>query len=151
MPGTPRFKCGSLASSARPVVVREGWEANAGIGSGFADTYGLGFEGRVGFTFLRGAYLGGAVQYFIGHSVNDQNAHATFVGGEAGERTAIAPDLRDHLIDSFRNADIAAESADFRASDVAQPLCRFLRHIRATAADVNSGAQLCVRLGHHFA
>jgi hypothetical protein len=66
------------------VTMREGIEASAGIGTGFADTYGLGFAGRVGYTFRQGVYAGGAVQYFVGHSVNDQQAHAAFVGGEAG-------------------------------------------------------------------
>jgi hypothetical protein len=65
-------------------VIREGLEASAGLGSGFADTYGLGLEGRIGYTFRQGLYAGGDVQYFIGHSVNDQQAHATFVGGELG-------------------------------------------------------------------
>jgi hypothetical protein len=54
------------------------------VGSGFTDTYGLGVSGRVGYTLRQGIYLGGAVQYFFGQSVNDQSSHATFVGGEAG-------------------------------------------------------------------
>ncbi|MGD0675532.1 MAG: outer membrane beta-barrel protein [Polyangiaceae bacterium] len=66
------------------VGVRPGIEVSAGIGTGFADTYGLGFEGRIGYTFLRGVYVGGDVQYFVGHSVNDQSAHAAFVGGQLG-------------------------------------------------------------------
>jgi hypothetical protein len=54
------------------------------IGSGFSDTYGLGLAGRVGYTTQQGVYLGGAVQYYFGQSVNDQSSHATFVGGEGG-------------------------------------------------------------------
>jgi hypothetical protein len=64
--------------------MREGIEAAAAIGTGFADTYGLGFEGRVGYTFKQGIYAGAAVQQYVGHSINDQQAHASFVGGEAG-------------------------------------------------------------------
>lgn len=65
-------------------AVREGVEASAGLGSGFADTYGLGLEGRVGYTFHQGVYAGGDVQYFVGHTINDNQAHATFVGGDLG-------------------------------------------------------------------
>jgi hypothetical protein len=65
-------------------VLRPGMEASATVGTGFADTYGLGFEGRVGYTFRNGVYAGGAAQYFLGHSINDQQAHAAFVGGEIG-------------------------------------------------------------------
>jgi hypothetical protein len=65
-------------------VVRPGIEASAAIGTGFADTYGLGLEGRVGYTFQNGLYAGGAAQHYLGHAINDQQAHATFVGGEVG-------------------------------------------------------------------
>ncbi len=66
------------------VSVHPGMEASVGLGTGFADTYGLGIQGRVGYTFHNGVYLGGAGQYFLGHSINDQQAHAAFIGGEAG-------------------------------------------------------------------
>jgi hypothetical protein len=62
----------------------EGVEASAGIGTGFTDTYGLGVMARLGLTLTQGVYLGANVQYYAGHSINDQNAHATFVGGDAG-------------------------------------------------------------------
>ncbi len=77
--------------------IREGVEASAGIGTGFADTYGLGFEGRIGYTFRSAIYAGADVQYFIGHTVNDEQAHAAFVGGQLGyklfptERIEIRP------------------------------------------------------------
>jgi hypothetical protein len=78
-PGTAE-KIGPVGRAA----VRPGLEASAAIGTGFADTYGLGFEGRVGYTFANGVYAGGAGQYYLGHSLNDQQAHAGFVGGEVG-------------------------------------------------------------------
>ncbi len=78
-PGTPE----AVTPRGR-VLVRPGVEAMAALGTGFADTYGLGFEGRVGYTFRDGIYAGGAAQHFLGHSVNDQQAHATFFGGEVG-------------------------------------------------------------------
>jgi hypothetical protein len=65
-------------------TIQPGIEASAGLGSGFADTYGLGFEGRVGYTFKNGIYAGGGAQYYVGQTVNDQTAHAAFVGGEVG-------------------------------------------------------------------
>jgi len=64
--------------------VRPGFEGGVGIGTGFSDTYGLGLQARVGYTFQSGVYAGGAISYYIGHSVNDQSAHATFLGGELG-------------------------------------------------------------------
>jgi hypothetical protein len=64
--------------------LRPGVEASVALGTGFADTYGLGFAGRVGYTFRNGVYAGGAGQYYIGHSIDDQQAHAAFVGGEVG-------------------------------------------------------------------
>jgi hypothetical protein len=63
---------------------REGIEAAVAMGSGFADTYGLGLQGRLGYTLREGVYLGGNVQHYLGHAVNDQAAHATFFGGEVG-------------------------------------------------------------------
>jgi len=79
-PGTPE----QLNARGQGTALREGIEANVGIGTGFADTYGLGLEGRIGYTFRQGVYAGGNVQYYVGHSVNDQSAHAAFVGGELG-------------------------------------------------------------------
>jgi hypothetical protein len=74
-------------------AVRPGLEASGAVGTGFADTYGLGFEGRVGYTFENGLYAGGAAQYYLGHSVNDQQAHAAFVGGEVGYKLFPTPKL----------------------------------------------------------
>jgi hypothetical protein len=68
---------------ARPSI-QPGIEASVGLGSGFADTYGLGFAGRVGYTFANGVYGGINGQYYGGHTVNDQSAHAEFIGGEVG-------------------------------------------------------------------
>ncbi|HZU84854.1 MAG TPA: outer membrane beta-barrel protein, partial [Polyangiaceae bacterium] len=78
-PGTER-----VSRTGRPLGVHEGAEVSAAIGSGFTDTYGLGLEGRLGYTFARGVYAGGDLQYFVGQSVNGLNAHATFLGGELG-------------------------------------------------------------------
>jgi hypothetical protein len=63
---------------------RPGIEASASLGTGFSETYGLGVGGRVGYTFQDGIYAGGAAQYYAGHSVADQQAHATFIGAEIG-------------------------------------------------------------------
>jgi len=71
-------------NTAGHVVARPGIESTVGIGSGFTDTYGLGLSGRVGYTTKDAIYVGGAVQYFFGRSVNDTSSHATFVGGEGG-------------------------------------------------------------------
>ncbi len=77
---------GAATEAARPSRggVREGLEGAVGIGTGFSDTYGLGMEARVGLTFRKGLYAGGALQYYIGHSIESQSSHATFVGGEIG-------------------------------------------------------------------
>jgi hypothetical protein len=81
-PGTPSPE----RPAGRPgeLNFREGVEAAAAIGTGFSDTYGLGFQGRAGYTFRDGIYAGGSIQYYMGHSINDQQAHALFLGGEAG-------------------------------------------------------------------
>jgi hypothetical protein len=73
--------------------MREGIEASAALGTGFADTYGLGFAGRVGYTFRQGVYAGGAAQYYLGHAVNGTQAHASFIGGEAGYKYYPIPAL----------------------------------------------------------
>jgi hypothetical protein len=78
-PGTER-----VTRTGRPAGMHEGPEASAGVGSGFSDTYGLGLLGRLGYTFREGVYAGGQVQYFVGRSINDNQAHATFLGGEVG-------------------------------------------------------------------
>jgi hypothetical protein len=64
--------------------IHEGLEGGIGLGTGFSSTYGVGLEARVGYTFRQGVYAGGALQYYAGHSVNSQSAHATFLGGELG-------------------------------------------------------------------
>lgn len=74
-------------------TVREGLEGAVGIGTGFSDTYGLGLEARVGYTFRGGIYAGGAIEYYHGHSVDTQSAHATFVGGEVGYKIFATPRL----------------------------------------------------------
>jgi hypothetical protein len=77
--GTPEVDAAGNRQGFAP-----GWEASGALGSGFSDTYGLGVEGRVGFTFPVGVYLGGQVQAFYGEKVAGQTAHATFFGPELG-------------------------------------------------------------------
>ena len=80
------------AAAAEPVPqaerppYRQGLQAEAGLGSGFSSTYGLGIAGDVGYTWSPGIIAGGGVQYFQGQTVNGESSHATFVGGEAGYR-----------------------------------------------------------------
>jgi hypothetical protein len=52
-------------------------------GSGFSDTYNVGFGGRLGYAMESGLYLGGNLEHFVGRDVvgNPQN---TLLGGEAG-------------------------------------------------------------------
>lgn len=68
--------------------VTKGVEAQATIGSGFTNTYGLGFGGRIGYTLGPGVYLGGAISYYQGRAVETPNGsasnNATWVGGEVG-------------------------------------------------------------------
>jgi len=64
--------------------VQEGVQIGAELGSGFSDTYGIGIAGRVGYAFRSGVYAGGRADYFGGHTINNQSAHATFLGGEIG-------------------------------------------------------------------
>ncbi len=61
-----------------------GVEVSAGVGTGFSGTYGLGYEGRVGYTLPVGVYLGGQVQAFYGQGAANEKAHAVFFGGELG-------------------------------------------------------------------
>ncbi len=64
--------------------IRPGWEASGALGTGFSGTYGLGYEGRIGYTLPVGVYLGGQVQAFYGQSIANEKAHAAFFGGELG-------------------------------------------------------------------
>ena len=64
--------------------IAPGLEVSAGIGTGFGGTYGLGYEGRVGYTLPINLYLGGQVQAFYGQGAVDQKAHAAYFGGEVG-------------------------------------------------------------------
>lgn len=68
--------------------IQEGLEAQANIGSGFTRTYGLGFGGRLGYTLRPGVYVGGAISYYQGRSVETPNGSAsnsaTWVGAEVG-------------------------------------------------------------------
>jgi hypothetical protein len=90
------------ATPGRPRV-REGIEAGAQLGTGFTDTYGLGFGARVGFTFGFGAYVGGSLTHYIGNSVEtltaDESAHATFLGAEGGYKLFVAErwEIRPYL------------------------------------------------------
>jgi len=65
---------------------RQGIQAEAGLGTGFSSTYGLGFTGAVEYTWSQGIIAGANVQYFMGQTVNDQSSHAMFVGGTVGYR-----------------------------------------------------------------
>jgi hypothetical protein len=78
--------------------VREGVSASASIGSGFSDTYGLGVGARAGYSFSDGLYAGGALEYFAGHTVNDETAHAMFLGGEIGYEIFLTRDGRWELM-----------------------------------------------------
>ncbi len=64
--------------------VRPGLEISAGLGTGFSGTYGIGYEGRLGYTLPVGVYVGGQVQAFYGQSTANEKAHAAFFGGELG-------------------------------------------------------------------
>jgi hypothetical protein len=79
--------------------IRPGWEASAGIGSGFSGTYGLGYEGRLGYTLPVGAYFGAQVQAFYGQGAVDQKAHGTFFGVEGGYKLYPLPpvEIRPYL------------------------------------------------------
>jgi hypothetical protein len=92
---------GTAETSARWFPpVREGVEAQVQMGTGFSETYGLGLGARAGYTFRQGLYLGGNVDYFFGHSSNDETAHATIVAGDVGWK--IFPraewEIRPHLV-----------------------------------------------------
>jgi len=66
----------------------EGLQASAQVGSGFTDPYGLGLGGRLGYTFLHGAYFGAEVSHYFGPTKStvsgNQSEGATFFGGELG-------------------------------------------------------------------
>jgi len=87
---TPPTGPGTEARAATPrgEHIVEGFQGGAQLGSGFTDTYGFGMGARVGYTFLRGLYVGGAVSHYFGKSVDtlagSESAHATFFGGEIG-------------------------------------------------------------------
>jgi hypothetical protein len=81
------------AGTERPITrgdqrVTPGIEGEVLLGSGFTDTYGLGFGGRAGYTFSQGLYVGGAGTYYSGRSINiagrSEGAYAAFLGAEAG-------------------------------------------------------------------
>ncbi len=78
-PGTEQYTPQGHRAGVRP-----GWEASAGIGTGFSGTYGLGYEGRIGYTLPIGAYFGAQVQAFYGQGAADEKAHGTFFGVEGG-------------------------------------------------------------------
>ncbi len=78
-PGTEQY-----SPQGRPEGVQPGFEAMGALGTGFSGTYGLGYEGRLGYTLPIGLYVGGQVQAFYGNNVNGNKAHATFFGAEVG-------------------------------------------------------------------
>jgi len=99
----PAFACVALASNraqAATVVVggipdaetpnvvigsgiHPGAQIEGNFGSGFSDTYNIGFGARLGFTTSQGIYLGGDLEHYIGKDVVG-SPHSTFLGGEAG-------------------------------------------------------------------
>jgi hypothetical protein len=92
-------------TEARPATPRhgehlvEGVQAGGQLGAGFTDTYGFGLGARIGYTFLHGVYVGGAITHYFGNSVDTvtgtESAHATFFGGEAGY--SLYPDVHWEL------------------------------------------------------
>jgi hypothetical protein len=44
----------------------------------------LGLQGRAGYSFPVGVYVGGNVQAYYGNGVSNARAHATFIGAEGG-------------------------------------------------------------------
>jgi hypothetical protein len=64
--------------------VQPGVQAAGFIGSGFASTYGIGADARVGLVMPSGLYVGAAVQHLSGRTVGDFTAHGTFAGAEIG-------------------------------------------------------------------
>lgn len=87
-PGTER------PGAPRPYRVTPGVQADVSLGSGFSDTYGLGVDGRVGYAMANGIYVGGAASYFGGRSIQNQSAHAAFIGGELGYKIFPTRDAR---------------------------------------------------------
>jgi hypothetical protein len=88
----PRPPAPEPANAAeRPPPYRQGLQAEAGLGTGFSSTYGLGIEGAVEYTWSQGIIAGGGVQYFQGQTVNDQSSHAMFIGGTVGYRIFPSP------------------------------------------------------------
>jgi hypothetical protein len=88
-PPPPRAPTIEAAPAERPY--RQGLQAEAGLGTGFSSTYGLGLLGAVEYTWSQGILAGGQVQYFMGQTVNGQSSHAMFVGGEVGYRIFPTP------------------------------------------------------------
>jgi hypothetical protein len=83
-PPPPRAPTTEAVLAERPY--RRGVQAEAGFGTGFSSTYGLGLLGAVEYTWSQGILAGAQVQYFVGQTVNDRSSHAMFVGGEVGYR-----------------------------------------------------------------
>jgi hypothetical protein len=72
------------SSTGKREGIQPGFEVSAALGTGFSGTYGIGYEGRIGYTLPIGVYLGGQVQAFYGQGIDNEKAHATFFGGELG-------------------------------------------------------------------
>jgi hypothetical protein len=90
---TPPSGPGTEQMPQRIGHVHPGPEGGVGIGTGFSNTYGVGMEARLGWTFENGIYGGAAFQYFAGTSTGGNNRHATFVGGELGYKVFATPRL----------------------------------------------------------
>jgi hypothetical protein len=116
--------------------VREGLEGGVGLGTGFSDTYSVGMEARVGYTFRQGLYAGAALQYYAGHSINSNSSHATFVGGElaykvfTNKRFEIRPYvfLGPSFITQVQNAPNNGTFSDSNTSFAVQPSVMFMYH-----------------------
>jgi hypothetical protein len=76
--GTPEREGPAVGTGIHP-----GAQLEAHFGSGFSDTYNVGFGARLGFTSDAGIYLGGNLEHTIGRDVvrTPQN---TLVAGELG-------------------------------------------------------------------
>jgi hypothetical protein len=141
-PGTEQ-----VTRTGRREGITPGWEASGGIGSGIAGTYAFGLEARLGYTLPLlpvGLYLGADAQAFWGNTAVDQQAHATFLGGEVGVKTYPLPwaplravELRPYVF--LGPAFVSQVSAD-RAGDRS-----------TTALGVQPGVLAAYHLGNAFA
>jgi hypothetical protein len=78
--GTPeRETAGVVIGQIHP-----GPQIEFNAGSGFSDTYNVGFGARIGFTTEPGIYLGGNIEHFVVARDIGGSPHNTLLGGEVG-------------------------------------------------------------------